>query len=106
MSRIVLPPKLLNDTRTYTFDFSSMLGSGESISAATCTCLVYSGSDPSPSSLVNGSASISSPLVSQSFTGGTLGTIYEVRCVATTTGVTPSQILNIVAFLVVLPDLV
>jgi hypothetical protein len=106
VSRVVFAPKLLNDVKTYTFDFSSLLGLGESISTATCTSVVYSGTDPSPSSLINGAAVVNSPLVSQSLTGGTLGVIYEVACIATTTGAALPQTLNITGFLVVLPDLV
>ncbi len=104
--RTVLQPKLLSDTRTYQFDFSSLLGSGESISSASVVATVYSGTDPSPSSIVNGSAVLASPLVNQSIAAGVLGTTYELKCQATTTGVTPSQTLNISGFLTILPDLV
>jgi hypothetical protein len=104
--RAVFPAKLLGDTRTLTFDFTSLLGLGESVASAVCTCSVYSGTDASPGSVVNGAASVSSPLVNQSVTGGVLGTIYEIKCTATTTGVTPVQILVISGFLAVLQDLV
>jgi hypothetical protein len=56
--------------------------------------------------MLNGPVVLASPLVYQSLAGGTLGTIYEVKCAATTTGITPTQIINITAFLAVLPDLV
>jgi len=104
--RTVLAPKLLSDTRTYPFDFSSLLGSGESVSSATVVASVYSGTDSSPSSIINGASTIASPIVSQSITGGVLGTIYELKCKAITTGLSVNQTLNISAYLAILPDLV
>jgi hypothetical protein len=104
--RQVFPPKFAGDTRTLSFDFTSLLASGESVASAVCFVSVYSGTDASPSSMLNGAAVVSSPLVNQSFQGGVLGTIYEVKCTATTTGVSPAEILNISGFLAILQDLV
>lgn len=105
--RAVLQPKLLSDVRTYAFDFSSLLGSGESVASAVVSAYVYSGTDGAPGAVVAGAAVVSAgTTVNQSITGGVLGTIYELKCAATTTGVSPTQILVISAFLVVLPDLV
>jgi hypothetical protein len=101
VSRMIFAPKLLDESALYTFDFSSRLGVGESISSATCTAAVYSGTDASPGAIVSGAASVSSPLVSQLFTGGVLGTTYVVKCKASTTF---SQSIDLVAFLSIIPD--
>ena len=103
MTRLVFAPKLLDETSAYQFDFSSLLGVGETISTAACTASVYSGTDPTPSLVVSGAASISGSMVTQLFTAGVLGVIYEVKCHITTSA---SQTRDLVAFLAILQDLV
>ena len=103
--RQTIQPKTLSETKSYSFDFSSLLGVGESVASATTTASVYSGTDATPSAVINGAATLASPLVTQSITGGVLGTIYELKCLATTTGVSPTQILAITAYLAIVPDL-
>ena len=102
MSRITLPGKLSNETVNTTFDFTSRLAAGETISTAVTTASVWSGTDAAPSSLINGSASISGQKVIQSVTAGTLGVVYELLCTITTSA---SQTLALAAYLTITPDL-
>jgi len=76
--------KTTDETKQLTFDYSSDLGAGETITSTAVSCSVWSGTDPSPTSLVSGSATISGSLVLQLITGGLAGVIYFVRCLATT----------------------
>lgn len=104
MSRIVLEPKLVGETRTVTFDFSSRLAVGETISTQAVTCALangYSG-DASPSSVISGSASASGAVVSQKLTGGVSGMVYDLICTVTTSA---GQTLLLSAYLAVVPEL-
>jgi hypothetical protein len=82
------------------FDFTSNLAIGETISTATCTCTVFSGIDGSPSSVINGAASISGTQVTQSLTGGVVGVIYNIQCSVTTS---TSQTLQMQGLLAIIP---
>ena len=84
MPRAVIPSKYVGVTINATFDFTSQLAIGETISTQSCTCSVYSGTDASPSSVISGSASASGTVVTQKLTGGVLGVIYNVLCTITT----------------------
>lgn len=99
--RIELPPKLTSVTRNYEFDFSADLAVGETITAQVVTAAVYSGTDASPSSIVNGSASASGGVVTQSIMAGVLGVIYELTCQATTSA---SQVLKRIGLLAIVPN--
>lgn len=101
-NRVELPNKLVGSTQTYTFDFTSLLASGETISTQVCTAAVYSGTDASPSAIISGSASASGAVVSQKITAGTEGVIYKVTCTITTSA---GQTLVLVGYLAVTPDL-
>lgn len=100
MSRITLEAKPSGETCTEIFDFTSRLALAETISTATVTAAVYSGTDASPSAVVSGSASISGAQVSQKLTAGTLGVTYLLTCTVTTS---TSQTLSIFAFLTIVP---
>lgn len=100
--RAQLDPKLLNETRSYTFDFSSRLASGETISTQVVTASVYSGVDSSPSSIISGSATASGAIVTQKITAGTVGVLYELLCQITTSA---GQTLDLAGFLAIIPDL-
>lgn len=102
MSRVVQPPKLSGETKTYEWDFSSLLAVGETISTQTVTASVYSGTDASPSSIISGSATVSGDVVSQKITAGTVGVIYLLKCTITTS---TSQTLQLTSFLVIEPDI-
>lgn len=102
-SRAIFDPKLAGETQTYTFDFTSDLAIGETISTQTVTATTYSGTDASPSSIISGSASASGAVVSQKITAGVLGTMYELLCQITTSA---GQTLQQPAFLAIAPDLI
>lgn len=101
MSRVTFLPKLLGETVTETFDFTSRLAAAETISTQVTTATVYSGTDASPSSIISGSASSSGQKVTQKITGGTLGVTYLLLCTITTSA---SQTLELSAFLTIIPD--
>lgn len=101
MSRSILPPKLVSAIQNVTFDFISLLAVGETISTKVVTCLVYSGVDASPSSMISGSATASGTVVTQLVTGGTAGVIYYLTCTITTSA---GQTLVLTAFLTVIPN--
>ncbi len=98
--RVIFEGKLLGETATLTFDFTSRLGVTETISSASTTAATYSGTDASPSSVISGSAAISGQKVTQVVTGGTLGVTYLLTCTATTS---LNQVLLLTGFLVVVP---
>jgi hypothetical protein len=101
-SRVILPSKYAGETAKYEFDFAGLLGVTETISTQVCTAAVYSGTDASPSSVVSGSASASGTIVTQTFTAGVLGVIYEITCTITTSA---SQTLALTGFLSIIPKL-
>jgi hypothetical protein len=100
--RIVLPPKLLGASQNVTFDFTSSLAVGETITSQSVTASVFSGTDPSPSSILSGVATSAGSVVTQLVTGGVAGTVYELLCTANTSA---SQTLQLSAYLAVIPDL-
>lgn len=76
--------KRTGETITLSFDFRKLLGSGETINSALWTCELVEGTDPSPSSMVSGNASISGTKVSQLITGGVDGNMYRMICTINT----------------------
>jgi hypothetical protein len=100
MSRITLEGKHSGETRSQIFDFISRLALAETISTATTTAAVYSGTDASPSSVISGSASISGTQVTQKLTAGTAGVVYLLTCTITTSA---GQVLTLNAFLPITP---
>lgn len=101
MSRVVFEGKLLNETVTETFDFTSRLTSTETLSTASVAATVYSGTDPSPSSIISGSSTISGQKITQKVTAGTLGVVYKLLATVTTS---LGQTLQLAAFLAIIPD--
>jgi hypothetical protein len=99
-SRVEARPKYSNEQVVVPFDFISRLGPTETISTKVVTCVVYSGTDPSPSSMISGAASHSGTIVSQLVIGGVAGVIYELHCTITTS---LGQTLILSAYLAVLP---
>ena len=100
MSRQIIEGKSVSETVTLAFSFLSHLATGETISSASTTATVYSGTDASPSSLISGAASISGSTVSQKVIGGTLGVTYILVCSAVTS---LGQTLQISGYLVIVP---
>ena len=75
-------PKHPSETLTLTFDFGRDLGSNTLVSAATVCLNALGVSDPSPSAVVSGSATISGTVVSQKVIGGLSGATYELQVTA------------------------
>jgi hypothetical protein len=76
--------KLTTENEQFTYDFSPVLGSTETISSAACTVTVKEGTDPSPSSIKVGSPAISGSKVTQRISAGLDGVIYRTQMTATT----------------------
>lgn len=101
-SRVIIPPKSPDEIISVTFPFLSQVPAGETISSATVTCAVYSGTDASPSSMISGSDTITGTNVIQKITGGVEGVIYYLVCEANTSG---GLRLQMAAFLAVVPEI-
>lgn len=101
MSRVTLEGKTVGESALTPFDFLSRLASGETISTASVTATVYSGTDASPSSIINGSATISGSKAIQMVVGGVLGVTYLLKCTVTTS---LGQTRQLMGFLVIIPD--
>jgi len=102
MNRIIIPAKRQGETLNQQFDFLSQLAVGETISTKVTTCTVFTGVDASPSSVINGAASNSGSIVTQSITGGIVGVVYILVCTITTS---LSQTIKLAGYLYVEPDL-
>jgi len=76
--------KLTTENEQFTFDFSPVLGSTETLSTATCTVTVKSGTDPTPSAIKVGSPSISGTKATQRIYNGLDGVIYRIEMTVTT----------------------
>jgi hypothetical protein len=72
------------ETATFTFDFSSMLGMGETILTATWTMQALNGLDQAPSSRLAGSPQISGNAVLQSIGTCVAGEQYRILATVTT----------------------
>lgn len=95
---ISLRPKLIGETELYPVNFLSRLATSETISSATVTASVYTGSDTDPAAILSGSPSISGTTVTQLVTGGVIGTIYRLLYQAVTSA---GQTLELEALLAV-----
>lgn len=102
MSRVIIQPKFTGEIRNQTFDFISSLATAETISTQVVTCTVYSGVDPSPSSVIMGAATASGTIVTQKIGGGVAGVVYELRCTVTTS---VGQTLQLTGYLAIVPEL-
>jgi hypothetical protein len=76
--------KITTENEQFTFDYSPVLGTTETISSATCTVTVKEGTDPTPSAIKVGSPVISGSQVAQRISGGLDGVIYRLEMTATT----------------------
>lgn len=70
--------KLTTENELFTFDFSQVLLSSETLSTATCTVIVMNGTDPSPSSILYGAAQISGAKASQRIYNGISDVTYRL----------------------------
>lgn len=102
-NRVVLAPKLANETLAYPFDFLSYFSSPtDSINVVLNTnVFVYSGIDPNPTNVFK-SFTVSGSIVNLVLQNGVVGVIYEIALqVQLTSGQNP--ILR--GYLAVIPDL-
>ena len=100
LSRLIFDAKGTGETVKLTFDFTSLLAASETISTQSVAATVYSGTDASPSNIVNGAASASGQIVTQSITAGTSGVTYALTCTITTSA---SQTLQLSGYLTIVP---
>lgn len=103
MSRQVLPPKLQGTTANIPFDFTSALQSGETlVSVTSVLTFLWTGSDAGVSLVPSGASSIVGTKVTQLFTGGVAGNVYEIKVTVTTS---LNQILPMTSYIAVVADL-
>lgn len=76
--------KRQGETSQVTFDFTGLLAVGETISTYVVAATIYSGVDADPTLIIDGPASASGLIVSQTITGGVEGVIYQLVCTITT----------------------
>ena len=94
--------KITTENEQFTFDFSTVMASSETISSATCNVEVVSGDDSNPNAIKVGTPAISGQLVAQRISGGLDGVIYRIEVSATTS---LTNVYTIVADLPVLAPL-
>jgi hypothetical protein len=85
MTLLQLPSKTVAETIPITFNFSDKLQFGETVTGSAVACSVFSGTDPSPTSMV-GAITNSGTSVSVIITGGIVGNLYLLVCVVTASG--------------------
>jgi len=68
-----------------TFDYTKLLGTGETIQSALWTSELVEGVDAAPNDMISGGASVAGSKVSQLIIGGVDDNIYRLICAATTT---------------------
>lgn len=86
MNQLTFLAKAVGETQPYVVNFSDRLQFGESINGAAVSVSVFSGTDPSPNSLLSGSATYdTSGNVTQVLTGGIVGVIYNITYLVTGT---------------------
>jgi hypothetical protein len=104
--RAIVPPKHQNETVRLPplgFSFREFLAANETLvpDSASVRANVWSGTDISPDSLIQGSATVTGDIVTQLVTGGVSGTIYNLTCTVSTS---LAQVLSLSCFLAVIPD--
>lgn len=76
--------KLTTENELFSFDFSQVLAASETINTASCTVIVKDGTDPSPSSILVGSAAIIGAKATQRISGGISEVTYRLIMTITT----------------------
>ena len=85
MSTAVQDAKTQSESVSMVFDFLSRCQQGENVVTCVVAIGVFSGTDPSPSSMLDGSPSVSyGTVVTQKVKAGLPGVIYQVSCSART----------------------
>lgn len=94
-------PLLTGEIVNLTFDYTGLLGFGETITSARITAAVYSGDDDNPANILNGALSIVGSKVQQRVSPPIPGNIYILTCAAVTNN---AQSLKLQGYLAVLPE--
>lgn len=76
--------KITTENEQFTFDYSPIMSTGETISTATCTVQVKEGTDPTPSAILVGTPVASGQQVAQRIYNGLDGVIYRLEMTITT----------------------
>jgi hypothetical protein len=76
--------KLTTENELFSFDFSQVLATGETISTAASSLIVISGVDPNPSSMLVSTPLISNPQVAQRIYNGVANNLYRLIMTVTT----------------------
>lgn len=84
MQRFETAPKTVGETVSLVANFLGDLASGETITGASAACFVYSGVDPSPSTVLTGSTTVSGTKATQRATAGQPGVTYSITIQAVT----------------------
>lgn len=102
-ARIILPPKYAAERVLIPFDFTSIIPYGDQVVSATTTAVVWSGTDATPSAIINGAVifSFSNRIASQSIINGVPGVIYLLTCSGLTG--TSGETVVITGYLAILP---
>lgn len=82
--RVELLPLVIGEDRPLVFDFTNELQVGETISSAIVSTSLFTGNDPTPSTFLQGSPTISGPTVQQNGKPLVAGVIYNMLAKATT----------------------
>jgi hypothetical protein len=77
-------PKRPTEVEVFTVDFTSLLGTGETILSAAWSCSLKEGADPAAASMIQGSATVSGSKVSTVISGGVAACWYAPICTALT----------------------
>jgi len=103
VGRIIIEPIKIGEAPFIPFDFiSGMESPSEVLVSATVTCKLYSGTDPSPQSIVIGAATVQGTLAIQKCLPTIVGNIYDLTCTAITNG---GQVLILDTYLAIVPNL-
>ena len=82
MNIVTFDEKSLSEVIPLTVNFQDRLQFSESITGATVTASVFSGTDPTPAAILSGAPTFASGAVTQVITGGVVGVIYSIVFIA------------------------
>lgn len=75
---------LVGDNRPVEFDFTDDLQAGETLASGTIECTVYQGTDANPTAVMQGSAAVATPVLSQNAAPTLEGNVYQLLALGTT----------------------
>ena len=76
--------KYTTESELFSFDFNPVLGTGETLSTASCTAITLQGTDIAPSAILSGVPVISLGKATQRVTGGVADNTYLLIMTVTT----------------------